>query len=111
PLSPACRRTERTRTGVWRSRSMATASSSAPTRMLFLLHGEDPFRIRLRANELVLGLLAGGLGEKADLAARKLEPYGGAGGSARLGARSDPADAILVAGQSQGLVGARDGRR
>ena len=38
---------------------MAQASSSAPTRMLFLLHGEDPFRLRLRANELVHALLAG----------------------------------------------------
>ena len=40
-------------TGRWRSRSMAQASWSAPTRMVFLLHGEDSFRTRLRVGELV----------------------------------------------------------
>ena len=79
--------------------------------MLFLLHGEDPFRIRLRANELVLSLLAGGSGERVDLSARKLAPYGGALGLTRLDARTDPADSILVAGQSQGLFAAPDERR
>ena len=79
--------------------------------MLFLLHGEDPFRIRLRANELVHSLLAGGRGERADLASRKLESYGGALGLTRLDARTDPSDQILVAGQSQGLFAAPDERR
>src|SRR5690348_14648670 len=111
PRSPACRRIGRIRTERWRSRSMAQASSSAPTRMLFLLHGEDPFRIRLRANELVHSLLAGGRGERADLASRKLESYGGALGLTRLDARTDPSDQILVAGQSQGLFAAPDERR
>ena len=32
---------------------MAQASWSAPTRMVFLLHGEDSFRTRLRVGELV----------------------------------------------------------
>ena len=36
----------------------AQASWSAPTRMVFLLHGEDPFRTRLRVGELVESLLA-----------------------------------------------------
>src|SRR5207253_1915783 len=36
---------------------MAQASSSEPTRMVFLLHGEDSFRMRLRLGELVRALL------------------------------------------------------
>ena len=39
--------------------------------MVFLLHGEDPFRIRLRTDELVRSLLAGGHGERGDLASRE----------------------------------------
>jgi DNA polymerase III delta subunit len=90
---------------------MAQASSPAPTRMLFLLHGEDPFRIRLRANELVHSLLAGARGERGDLARRTLEPYGGALGLSRFDARTDDAGDILMAGQAQGLFAAPDERR
>ena len=79
--------------------------------MLFLLHGEDPFRIRLRANELVHSLLAGGRGERGDLAVRSLQPYGGALGLSRFDARTDNADDILMAGQAQGLFAAPDERR
>ena len=79
--------------------------------MLFLLHGEDPFRIRLRANELVHGLLAGARGERSDLATRSLVPYGGAFGLTRLDARADGPDEILIAGRSQGLFAAPDERR
>src|SRR5438477_6707381 len=94
--------------GRWRSQRMAQASSSAPTRMLFLLHGEDPFRIRLRANELVHGLLTGMRGERGDLASRSLVPYGGALGLSRLDARADAPDQILVEGQSQSLFAEPD---
>src|SRR5438046_10737255 len=90
---------------------MAHNSSSAPTRMLFLLHGEDPFRIRLRANELVHGLLAGARRERSDLATRSLVPYGGALGLTRLDARADGPDEILIAGRSQSLFAAPDERR
>src|SRR2546430_16154712 len=90
---------------------MAHNSSSAPTRMLFLLHGEDPFRIRLRANELVHGLLAGTRGERSDLATRSFVPYGGALGLTRIDARTDGPDEILMAGRSQGLFAAPDERR
>jgi DNA polymerase III delta subunit len=90
---------------------MAQASSSAPTRTVFLLHGEDPFRIRLRANELVHAFLAGEPGARGDLASRRFAPFGGALGLTRLDARSDGPDEILVAGQSQGLFAAPDEKR
>ncbi len=80
--------------------------------MLFLLHGEDPFRLRLRANELVHGLLAGAGPQRGDLAARKVAPFAGALGLTRVDARgSDAAGEILMAGQSQGLFAAPDERR
>jgi DNA polymerase-3 subunit delta len=90
---------------------MAQTSSSAPTRTVFLLHGEDPFRIRLRANELVHALLAGDGAAKSDLAARVFVPYGGALGLTRIDAREDSADDVLIAGQSQGLFAAPDEKR
>lgn len=90
---------------------MAQASSSAPTPTVFLLHGDDPFRIRLRANELVHGLLAGGRGERGVLSSRSMVSFGGALGLSRFDARSDQPDDILLAGQSQGLFAAPDERR
>lgn len=91
---------------------MAQASSSARTRTLFLLHGEDSFRIRLRANELVHSLLADEAAPKADLAARGLVSFGSALGLTRVDGRSESAaDDILVAGQSQGLFAAPDEKR
>ena len=90
---------------------MAQASSPATTRMLFLLHGEDPLRLRLRANELVHALLAGGAPQRGDLATRQHRPFAGALGLTRIDARSSPADEILMAGQSQGLFSAPDERR
>jgi DNA polymerase III delta subunit len=79
--------------------------------MVFLLHGEDPFRTRLRVGELVESLLAGGAGEPGDLAARPSPQLGGALGLTRIDARSDPVDAITMAGQSQGLFAAVDERQ
>jgi len=79
--------------------------------MVFLLHGEDPFRTRLRVGELVESLLAGGVGEPGDLAARRSPQLGGALGLTRIDARSDPVDAITMAGQSQGLFAAVDERQ
>ena len=90
---------------------MAQASWSAPTRMVFLLHGEDPFRTRLRLGELVGSLLSGGAGEPGDLSARPTPQLGGALGLTRIDARSDPVDAITMAGQSQGLFAAVDERQ
>ena len=79
--------------------------------MLFLLHGEDPFRIRLRANELVHALLADQPLAKGDLSSRAFVPFGGTLGLTRLDGRTDDADEILVAGQSQGLFAAPDEKR
>jgi len=79
--------------------------------MVFLLHGEDPFRTRLRVGELVESLLAGGVGEPGDLSQRRSPQLGGALGLTRIDARSDPVDAITMAGQSQGLFAAVDERQ
>jgi DNA polymerase III delta subunit len=79
--------------------------------MVFLLHGEDPFRTRLRVGELVGSLLAGGSGEPGDLASRALPRLGSALGLTRLDARDAAAGAIAMAGQSQGLFAAADERR
>src|SRR6202158_2172407 len=90
---------------------MAQASWSAPTRMVFLLHGEDPFRTRLRLGELVESLLSGGAGEPGDLSVRSSPRLGGALGLTRIDARSDPVASITMAGQSQGLVAAGEERQ
>jgi DNA polymerase III delta subunit len=91
---------------------MAQASSSARTRTLFLLHGEDSFRIRLRANELVHLLLADEAAARADLAGRGFVSFGNALGLTRVDGRADAAaDEILLAGQSQGLFAAPDEKR
>jgi DNA polymerase III delta subunit len=79
--------------------------------MVFLLHGEDPFRTRLRVGELVSSLLAGGDGAPGDLSARAAPSLGSALGLTRIDARTDPADAITMAGQSQGLFAAVEERQ
>jgi len=79
--------------------------------MVFLLHGEDPFRTRLRVGELIDSLLAGGAGEPGDLSARPSPRLGASLGLTRIDARSDPVDAIAMAGQSQGLFAAVDERQ
>src|SRR5206468_2593167 len=105
------RRTAPIKTGRWRSHLMAQASSSAPTRTLYLLHGEDSFRIRLRAGELISALLAGSTPTRGDLASRELTPTSTAFGLVRIDARSADPDEIVIAGQSQGLFAAPDERR
>ncbi|TMG33801.1 MAG: DNA polymerase III subunit delta [Chloroflexi bacterium] len=90
---------------------MAQASPSAPTRTVFLLHGEDPFRTRLRLGELVGALLGGESTASGGLGTLPEPRLGALLGVARLDARSDPASAIALAGQSQGLFDAVDERR
>ena len=79
--------------------------------MVFLLHGEDPFRTRLRVGELIESLLSGASGASGDLSTRPLPRLSGLLGLTRLDAREDQPEAIAMAGQSQGLFAAADERR
>jgi len=90
---------------------MADASPSAPTRTVFLLHGEDPFRTRLRLGELTGALLGGESTASRGLGSVREPRLGALLGVTRLDARSDPASTIALAGQSQGLFDAVDERR
>jgi DNA polymerase-3 subunit delta len=79
--------------------------------MVFLLHGEDSFRTRLRLGDLVDALLEGRSTASSDLAGL-LEPrIGTLLGVSRHDARTDPGAAITLSGQSQGLFDAVDERR
>src|ERR671936_2398301 len=95
-------------TAPWSSISMATSSSSAPTRMVLLLHGEDSFRTRLRLAELVRALLERGDVTSTDLSRQRDFRLGGSLGVTRHDARMDDAATVLLSGQSQGLFDAID---
>src|SRR6266576_1322215 len=101
-----------TATARWSSIKVAVpSSSSVPTRMVFLLHGEDPFRMRLRLGELAAALLSGAAAEPTDLST-KIEPrLGGMLGITRHDARFDTPGAIMLSGQAQGLFDAVDEAR
>src|SRR5256712_1777279 len=100
-----------TATARWSSIKVAASSSLAPTRMVFLLHGEDSFRMRLRLGELVGALLAGRSTAPTNPAAL-LEPrIGTLLGVSRHDARTDSGAAITLSGQAQGLFAAIDERR
>src|SRR5438094_616558 len=90
---------------------MAQASSSEPTRMVFLLHGEDSFRMRLRLGELVRALLQRAPIASGDLARAHEVRLGELVGVSLHDARTDPASAIALSGQAQGLFDAPDERR
>src|SRR5256886_3395225 len=109
--SPVSGRIGPTATAPWRSIRVAQASPSALTRTVFLLHGEDPFRTRLRLGELVGALLGGESTASGGLGTLPERRLGALLGVTRLDARSDPASAIALAGQSQGLFDAVDERR
>lgn len=83
--------------------------------MVFLLHGEDPFRTRLRLVELVRSLVAGGDGGamEGDLAALASPALGALLGVTRHDAGVKPFDSALItlSGQSQGLFDAPGERR
>lgn len=79
--------------------------------MVFLLHGEDSFRTRLRLGELVGALLAGRSTASSDLAVLVEPRIGTLLGVSRHDARTDPGGAITLSGQSQGLFEAIDERR
>ena len=79
--------------------------------MVFLLHGEDSFRARLRLGELVAALLAGAPVTSTDLSTRVESRLGTLLGITRHDARFDTPGAIMLSGQAQGLFDAVDERR
>src|SRR5207245_9144415 len=94
-----------------RPMSVAQASPAPPQQTVFLLPGENPFPTRLRLGELVGALLGGESTASAGLGTLPEPRLGALLGVTRLDARSDPASAIALAGQSQGLFDAVDERR
>src|SRR2546430_1281954 len=101
-----------TATARWNSIKVAMpSSSSVPTRMVFLLHGEDPFRTRLRLGELAAALLGGAPTAPTDLRTMVEPRLGALLGITRHDARFDTAGAIMLSGQAQGLFDAVDEAR
>ena len=90
---------------------MGTSSVAPPERQLYLVHGTDGFRARLRAHDLAVALVTGAAAA-TDLAA---VPRGSLAATSlavtRLSAReATPAD-LLMASASEGLFAAADERR
>jgi DNA polymerase-3 subunit delta len=83
---------------------------AARARSLYLIHGEDPYRARLRAAELVVSL-ANGDDRPSDLRAQRSTDLGTQLGLSRYDARTDAPSVIELAGRSQGLFDAVDERR
>ena len=79
--------------------------------MVFLLHGEDPFRTRLRLGELAGALLARTPLRPTDLSSKVEARLGALLGITRHDARSDTASEIMLSGQAQGLFDAVDEAR
>ena len=80
-------------------------------RPVYLLLGDDPFRIRLRLAELVAALASGGPAESAGIVRWPSPDLGAPLGVTRHDARSDAPDAMIMSGASQGLFAALDERR
>lgn len=80
-------------------------------RPVYLLLGDDPFRIRLRLAELVAALASGGPAESVGIVRWPSPDLGAPLGVTRHDARSDAPDAIVMSGASQGLFAALDERR
>jgi DNA polymerase III delta subunit len=76
--------------------------------MVFLLHGEDSFRTRLRLGELAAALLAGTPPAQTDLSTLVEPRLGGLLGITRHDGRTDTPAAIMLSGQAQGLFDAVD---
>ena len=87
---------------------MARERSAA--RSLFLIHGEDPYRARLRSAELV-GDLVRGAERPSDLRSQPTAELGARLGVSRHDARTDPPGVIELSGRAQGLFDAVDERR
>jgi len=76
--------------------------------MVFLLHGEDSFRTRLRLGELTAALLSGAPARSTDLSTLAEPRLGTLLGITRHDARIDTAGAIMLSGQAQGLFDVLD---
>jgi DNA polymerase III delta subunit len=82
-----------------------------PGRALYLVHGEDPYRARLRAAELVASLVTGDE-RPSDLRAQRSTDLGTPLGLSRHDAREPGASALIeLSGRSQGLFDAVDEQR
>jgi DNA polymerase-3 subunit delta len=84
--------------------------AARPGRSLYLIHGEDPYRARLRAAELVAALTSGDE-RPSDLRAQRSTDLGTHLGLSRHDARSTDASLIELSGRSQGLFDAVDEQR
>ena len=85
-------------------------STARPRRTLHLIHGEDSYRARLRAAELVAALI--GRDDRAsDLRAQRSADLGTHLGLSRHDARSTDPSLIELSGRSQGLFDAVDEQR
>ena len=85
-------------------------STSRPRRTLHLIHGEDSYRARLRAAELVAALV-GGDDRPSDLRTQRSADLGTHLGLSRHDARTTDASLIELSGRSQGLFDAIDEQR
>ncbi|MGH2498776.1 MAG: hypothetical protein ACRDF0_01570, partial [Candidatus Limnocylindria bacterium] len=90
---------------------MAPSSASAPARAVYLLLGEDAFRVRLRLAELVAALVRGDDPAPGDLAAVERPDLVATLGVVRHDARSAEPGAIAMSAQARGLFDAVDERR
>jgi DNA polymerase-3 subunit delta len=80
-------------------------------RSLYLIHGEDPYRARLRAAELVASLTTGDE-RRSDLRTQRSTDLGSPLGLSRHDAREAGAAALIeLSGRSQGLFDAVDEQR
>jgi DNA polymerase III delta subunit len=82
----------------------------ASRRAVYLIHGEDPYRARLRAAELVAALTSGDE-RPSDLRTQRSAELGTHLGLSRHDARSTDPSLIELAGRSQGLFDAVDEQR
>ena len=84
--------------------------SKGSRRALYLIHGEDPYRARLRAAELVAALTSGDE-RPSDLRTQRSADLGTHLGLSRHDARGTDPSLIELAGRSQGLFDAVDEQR
>ena len=81
--------------------------ATKPSRSVYLIHGDDPYRARLRAAELVAALSTND-GRPSDLRAQRSTDLGGRLGVTRHDARTADPVVIELSGRSQGLFDAVD---